>query len=153
MGTRQAIFMLFFTLMFGMPAHAGMYKLVNPDGTVTYTDRAPDAKSDAAKVTEIKVKTYPEPANVQPAQKPGFTPSAISGKKLTMFSAAWCGVCRQAKAYLNAQKIPYDEVDVDSAPGAARFAGLGGKAVPMFQVGTATMTGFSPEGIAGLLGK
>ena len=150
---RQAIFMLLCTLMFGMSAHAGMYKLVNPDGSVTYTDRIPDTKSTTVKVTEIKVKTYPEPVNVQPAQKSGFMPSAIQGKKLTMFSATWCGVCRQAKAYLNAQKIPYDEVDVDSPSGAARFAGLGGKGVPMFQVGTATVTGFSPEGIAGLLGK
>lgn len=145
--------MLLGMLMFGAPAHAGMYKLVNPDGTVTYTDQAPDAKSATAKVTEIKVKTYPEPVNARPAPKPGFTPSAISARKLTMFSATWCGVCRQAKAYLNAQKIPYDEVDVDSAPGAASFAKLGGKGVPMFQVGDATMTGFSPEGIAGLLGK
>lgn len=150
---RQAICMLFFTWMFGVSAHAGMYKLVNPDGTVTYTDRTPDTKSATAKVTEIKVKAYPEPVNALPAQKPGFTPSAVSGRTLTMFSATWCGVCRQAKAYLNAQKIPYDEVDVDSAPGAARFAKLGGKGVPMFQVGDATMTGFSPGGIADLLDK
>lgn len=39
--------------------------------------------------------------------------------EIILYSAAWCGNCRQAKHFLQEHKVPYTEIDIETTPGAA----------------------------------
>jgi mycoredoxin len=41
-------------------------------------------------------------------------------KRIVMYTTPWCGDCRAAKKFLAARGIPYEEVDIDQNPDAAR---------------------------------
>ena len=61
-----------------------------------------------------------------------------------MYSTAWCGVCKRAKAYFDDQDIAFDELDVESdAQGKQDYARLGRRGVPIILVGDRRMDGFS----------
>jgi glutaredoxin len=55
---------------------------------------------------------------------------------LTVYSAAWCPDCREAKRFLAKYNIPYKEVDVQTTPGAieeiVKRTGL--RAIPQFVI-------------------
>jgi mycoredoxin len=53
---------------------------------------------------------------------------------LTLYSAAWCRDCREAKKFLAKHNIPYKEIDIEAVPGAADevLANVGKKAIPQF---------------------
>ena len=53
---------------------------------------------------------------------------------LTLYSASWCRDCREAKRFLAQHSIPYQEIDIESTPGAAEqvIANVGKRAIPQF---------------------
>ena len=55
---------------------------------------------------------------------------------LTLYSASWCRDCREAKRFLAKHSIPYNEIDIESTPGAADavIANVGKRAIPQFVV-------------------
>ncbi len=87
--------------------------------------------------------------------------AAERGEKLvTVYSTAWCGVCRKAKAWLKASGVPYVERDVESDAGAsdelagkASAAGLRPSGVPVIDVAGELMMGFDAGGLERLLRK
>jgi glutaredoxin len=56
--------------------------------------------------------------------------------ELIVYTAAWCRDCREAKRFLDANKIAYRELDIESAPGAAEavIANVGKRAIPQFVI-------------------
>lgn len=83
--------------------------------------------------------------------------------KVTVYSAEWCGACKQAKRWLESKKIPYLERDVEKDPKAlsamaedARRAGVSpeslGGGVPVIVVGDKIFSGFNPQEIERALG-
>jgi glutaredoxin len=54
--------------------------------------------------------------------------------ELTVYSASWCRDCREAKRFLAQHSIPYQEIDIESTPGAAEqvIANVGKRAIPQF---------------------
>lgn len=40
---------------------------------------------------------------------------------ITMYSTPWCGYCRRLKGQLDRAGIPYDEVDIEQNPEAAKI--------------------------------
>ena len=40
--------------------------------------------------------------------------------KVTMYSTTWCGDCRRSKRLLDTYGVPYEEVNIDHSPEAAR---------------------------------
>ncbi len=51
----------------------------------------------------------------------------------TMYSTAWCGYCHRLKGQLRREGIPFDEVDIESNPRAAKLverANRGNQTVP-----------------------
>ena len=54
--------------------------------------------------------------------------------ELTVYSAAWCRDCRDAKRFLARHNIPFSEVDIETTPGAAEavLANVGKRAIPQF---------------------
>ena len=55
---------------------------------------------------------------------------------LTVYSAPWCGDCREAKRFLAKHNIPYTEIDIETTPGAADevIQRTGKRAIPQFVI-------------------
>jgi mycoredoxin len=55
---------------------------------------------------------------------------------VTVYSAAWCPDCREAKRFLDKHHIPYKEIDVQSTPGATEeiVKRTGKRAIPQFVI-------------------
>ena len=63
---------------------------------------------------------------------------------LIMYSTAWCGYCKKARAFLNAQGIPFRERNIEKSRKAhAEYKKLGGNNVPFFAYKGQTHRGFS----------
>lgn len=41
--------------------------------------------------------------------------------KITMYTTTWCGDCRRSKRFLSRHGIPYEEINIDETPEAARI--------------------------------
>lgn len=58
-----------------------------------------------------------------------------------MYTTTWCPDCRMAKKYLEAKGIVYEEINIETEPGAAEFVmsvNAGKRKVPTFVVGEDT---------------
>ena len=56
--------------------------------------------------------------------------------ELLLYSASWCRDCREAKRFLTTHSIPFQEIDIESVPGAAELviANTGKRAIPQFVI-------------------
>ena len=97
-----------------------------------------------------------------PAPAHGKAPDPGGGKDLILFSASWCGVCKQARRWLRNKGIPFVEKDVEKDAGAsdemARLARQAGvqpsqlTGVPVIWVKGRVLMGFDPNKILRILG-
>lgn len=136
-------------------AHAEtLYKVIGPDGKITYTDRPPeDGKSKATTMQIQSAPSTPLPdsvlkyqAELQKSMQNRLAAAKEMGSMGTpvLFSAAWCGYCTKAKSYLAAKKIGYREVDIDTEDGAKAYFEAGGKkGIPLLVAGSKRQQGFS----------
>jgi glutaredoxin len=83
-----------------------------------------------------------------------------SGNLVTVYSASWCGVCKQAKAFLKQKGIPFVDKDVEKDPRAeaelamkAKARGLHPQGIPVIDVAGELMMGFDPDALTRLLRK
>ncbi|MCZ7679321.1 MAG: glutaredoxin family protein [Sandaracinaceae bacterium] len=69
--------------------------------------------------------------------------------RITMYSTSWCGYCRRARAYMDAEGIAYVEHDVEAdARAAQRLRSLNPRgSVPTFEIDGETRIGFSPRNL------
>ncbi len=77
---------------------------------------------------------------------------------VVLYSASWCGACRQAAQYMRQHQIPFVEKDIEKEPGArdemqakARAQGIRTSGIPVIDVNGTLMTGFNPERLQALL--
>ena len=56
--------------------------------------------------------------------------------ELTVYSAAWCPDCREAKRFLAKHNIPYKDIDIETTPGAVDevIKHTGKQAIPQFVI-------------------
>jgi mycoredoxin len=56
--------------------------------------------------------------------------------QILVYSASWCRDCREAKRFLDANHIPYTEIDVEEEPDALEevVAHVGRRAIPQFVI-------------------
>src|SRR5262245_1571727 len=120
----------------GEAAAQEMYKVVGPNGRVTYTNQKPPAGANATVVANApQVSTYTgtpivtgKPAAVRPAAAPRA--------EVKLYATDWCGYCRQARAYLASRGVRYTELDIEKSPAArAEYQALGARGVPVILVG------------------
>ena len=127
-----------------------VYKSIGPDGKVVYSDRAPTTgRLEKEMKFELASSALPASAASYMEQfrkaHPGGAAQAATAKGVTLYSAVWCGYCKQAKAWLSGHGVAYSNVDIDAPGGMAALAQAngGGTGVPVLVVDGKTMTGFS----------
>lgn len=129
---------------------AEIYKWTDKNGVIHYSENKPDEVA----VEEFQIKSYntvviEENTNAKrtDTDKSNKKPAWVRPKKVVMYSAQWCGVCKQAKNYFRKNRIRYTNYDIEkNASAKKRFAKMGAKGVPVIIVGNQRMNGFSADG-------
>ena len=123
--------LILLSMLLALPASAGVYKWMDAQGRIQYSDTPPPA----ARATQLKLQSYTGPVQVSRAI------GADSG--VTLYTTEWCGVCKRAKAFLKQNGVPFREWDVEKTDyGSLKFKQLGGSGVPLITVGSEKMMGF-----------
>jgi glutaredoxin len=131
--------------LLALPAQA-QYKIVAPDGSVTYTDRPPaDARLNVTPLgrTPVGVATtgapsaQPLPLELrQPAQR----------YPVTLYTAAECSACDTARQWLQQRGVPYSErLVITEADARALTELIGARTVPALTIGAQPLRGFAAQ--------
>jgi glutaredoxin len=122
-------------------SHA-LYKVVGPDGRVTYTDRPPAEAQ--GRVTPIGGRA---PAPVADVALPAELRQAVARFPATLYvTGGACEPCDGARQMLRNRGVPYSERTVISREDTDAFERLtGGREVPVLTLGAQTLRGFSPD--------
>ncbi len=132
------LIVLIISLFFAIGASADIHKWTDSEGKVHFGDKPPADAVSA--VVEVRINTYESP-NIE-AWNEILNPK----DKVVMYSAAWCGICKKAKAYFKKNKIKYKEYDIENSnKGKRDYKKLGAKGVPVILVGEKRLNGFSSE--------
>lgn len=126
------------------PLSADVYKWKDAAGKTHISDQPPiDSNAE-----RLRLPAYTEPPpSSQPAEQQPHV-------RVVMLSTAWCGVCRQARAWLTRNGVPFIEHDVEKSEiGRREFERLGGRGVPIILVGDQRMDGFSPTHLQAILAR
>ncbi|MDE1465215.1 DUF4124 domain-containing protein [Spartinivicinus poritis] len=135
---------LFITAMLANIASAEIYRWVDQNGKVHFSDKKPQHKQ----VNTVNINQTNTYQNVE--LKP-LGPSSVStnrkrNKGVVMYSAEWCGYCKVARNYFQSKNIPFKEYDIEkSQKGRDDFNKLGGGGVPLILVGKKRMSGFTQQ--------
>jgi glutaredoxin len=121
-------------------AAQGVYRIVGPDGRVSFSDQPPAAQAPAV-----------APAGAGRADGAAALPyelrQATSRFPVTFYSAADCAPCNAGRNLLNSRGIPYTEKTVSSQDDGEALKRLAGEAaLPLLTIGSQRLKGFSePE--------
>jgi len=123
-----------------LPATA-LYKVVGPDGRITYTDRPPS--DTAARVTSLNRDGVSEVPTAQDTL-PQELRLATTRFPVTLYSASDCPPCDTARQLLVQRGVPFTEkliVSEDDAVAMERV--LGARTVPSLTIGSQALRGLS----------
>jgi glutaredoxin len=121
------------------PAAQAQFKVVNPDGTVTYTDRPPPAAS------AVPLASRPA-ATAATANLPPELAGPASKYPATLYTSLDCQPCEAARQMLRARGVPHVEklvVTMEEGQALKRIAG--GTEVPSLTLGSDALRGYSPD--------
>ncbi len=66
----------------------------------------------------------------------------VPGREVVLLSAAWCGICTEARRFLRRGGVDFAEFDVErSERGRALYAELGGGGVPIVLIDSVALRG------------
>lgn len=147
-------------LLIGAPsAGAELYRWIDDNGVVTFKDTPPPATKKGRKVKVYADKDFDVPPPNQPAPvkdsagnrgKTAAQPAPAARQRFSgtveMYVTEWCGYCKQARAYMQRNGIPFAAYDIEKdAAAKQRHKELGGRGVPLIIIGTNRISGFSPD--------
>lgn len=141
-----ALALLALTALLSLPA-AAQYKVVAPDGSVTYTDRPP---------AEGKLRITPLGRNATPASADVGLPielrQAAQRYPVTLYTTADCAPCDNGRKLLQQRGVPYSERSIGNEEDAQALERLvGARTVPALTVGAQPLRGFSDSDWAAYL--
>lgn len=125
-------------LLASAPA-AALFKVVGPDGSVTYTDRAPAA--NAGKVVPLGKAEGPPPSPLD--SLPTDLRAAASRFPVTLYTSTPCTPCDSARQLLQQRGVPYTEKLIATQEDLAAYEKVvGSRNVPGATVGAQALVGF-----------
>ncbi len=117
------------------------YKVVRPDGSVTYTDRPP-AESNV-RVTAVG-RTASQQAAAGDQALPVELRQAVARYPVTLYTSADCPPCDSGRKLLLQRGVPYSEKRIATEEDAqALERAVGARTVPALNVGAQPVRGFS----------
>lgn len=121
---------------------SALYKVVGPDGSVTYTDRAPGAST--ARVTTLGREAAVSPAGTADAAAlPSELREASTRHPVTLYTAANCAPCDDARRMLQQRGVPFTEKRVETEDDVIAFERLtGARVAPAATIGTQVLRGW-----------
>lgn len=123
------------------PAWA-LYKVIGPDGRVTYTDRPPADLS--SKVTPLGRDGLAPPPTGPEAALPAELRQATTRYPVTLYTATDCPPCETARQLLQGRGVPFTEKRVISEEDAVAYERVvGGRTVPGATIGSQALRGLS----------
>ena len=138
-----------------------LYRIVGPDGRVTYTDRPPADGTGTPLGAAASARTGAS----GPAGQPGTGPdmramgnwpaplrTAATRFPVTLYSAEGCPPCDEARRMLQRRGVPYTERQVRTEDDARRLEQLtGGRLVPAATIGRQALSGYQEQDWQGWL--
>jgi glutaredoxin len=123
----------------GTAANAQVFRVVGPDGKVTFTDRAPPDGSG----TPARVVTLPGGSS-STASLPLELRNVTGKFPVTLYTTPECAPCVSARAFLQGRGIPYTERTVTTPDDVQALQRLAGEArLPFATIGGQHVRGFS----------
>jgi len=114
----------------GAPAQQQVFRYVDKDGKVVYSDRSPPTDSK-----EVQAKRL-SPNYIENNTVPLATAQASERFPVTLYTFACGAVCESAEGLLNRRGIPYTTINVEEAKGAEQLKKLTGEQqAPVLQLG------------------
>lgn len=126
-----------------LPALA-QYKVVRPDGSVTYTDRPPVEAN--VRVTALGRNAAAAAAAAASAenQLPAELRQPVARYPVTLYTSADCAPCDSGRKLLQQRGIPYAERRVSTEEDAlALERAVGGRSVPALTIGAQQLRGYA----------
>lgn len=126
--------------LWGAVANAQVYRIVGPDGKVTFSDRPPvDARAVPAQTVPIT-----RSAGTGTASLPAEVRAAAQRFPVTLYTGADCGPCLTARSFLMARGVPFTERTIITQDDVQAFQRLsGGTSMPFATIGGQHIRGFS----------
>jgi glutaredoxin len=127
-------------LAIGSAEAQGVYRIVGPDGRVTYSDQPPANNAEAAAVGSS---TLPSAASGN-AQLPLALRQIVNRYPVILYTGNNCSPCNTGRNLLTGRGIPFSEKTVSSAEDIEAFKRLTGDlSLPLLSIGTQRLKGFS----------
>ena len=126
-------------------AALAQYKIVGPDGKVTYTDKPPTPQ-------DIRLPSGDGATSGGAPGLPYETRQAMAKYPVTLYAAKNCPPCDQARQALRQRGVPFKEYSVNSNADITALQGrFGGTTMPVISVGGQSMKGYSSNDLGGYL--
>jgi glutaredoxin len=125
----------------GTPAYA-LYKVVGPDGKVTYTD-TPPPPGGAGRISTVSVSRATASSD---ARLPLELRQTIQRYPVTLYTTKECGPCDNGRALLRERGVPYTEKLVLSHEDGEALQRLSGaRATPTLTIGSQVLRGLTAD--------
>ena len=118
--------------------HAQVFRIVGPDGRITYSDKAPveNAKGSGSGTVAAATDTS--------AALPFALRQIVSRYPVTLYSGPACGPCATGRALLTSRGIPFSERTISTNEDNAALQRLSGdNSLPFLTIGSQQIKGFS----------
>lgn len=127
-------------LLAALPCHA-LYKVIGPDGKVTYTDRPP-VTATGDRVTPLSAAGNAPSASALPLE----LRQASTKYPVTLYVTANCEPCDAGRLLLRQRGVPYSERQIVTAEDSDALQRLSGaRTAPTLTVGAQALKGLSSE--------
>jgi len=121
-------------------ANAQVYRIVGPDGKVTFSDRPPPD----AKATPAQAVTMGASNSTSSAALPIELRNAVNRYPVTLYTTNGCGPCDSARSFLRQRGVPFTENTVSTREDIAALQRLSGSNnLPFMTMGAQHVPGFS----------
>lgn len=119
-----------------------VYRIVGPDGKVTFSDKPPVAA--ATSVTARNAGNRPAEANAQSSNLPFELRQVVARFPVTLYTGAGCAPCNAGRLMLQGRGIPYTEYSIGSNEDIEALQRLSGeKSLPFLTIGGQKIKGYS----------
>jgi len=117
---------------------------------------SPSSKADSPRSMPSAPATAAKEPTRKNASDEAVKPEALARLDITMYSTSWCGYCRKARSWLQAQGYPFTEKNIEKDPVAHKaymVAGKGYRGVPLIVVNGKSFRGFSKRSVKRAIDK